>query len=334
MRPESPRLSEVLTFENLIAAAQRASRGHRKAADVAVFLTDIEREVLGLEREIQSGLYGPQPWRTFQIRDPKPRIISAAAFRDRVVQHALCHVIEPVLEHDACPASFACRVGGGVKRALAHAHDCVRHNRYALKLDIRHFFETLDHSVLRRLLWRRIKDPGLRDLINVFIDAGAPGSAAGRGLAIGNLTSQHFANFYLGPLDRHLQRGLQVPGQARYMDDLLIFGASSEQLWRVHNSVDQFVRMHLDLELKTTVTCVLQTSEGVSFLGFRIWPSVVRFDRSRRKRWLRQLNTLQRGLDSGSLSDDYVQRSAASQIGWSMHADTRALARAWVRRLA
>lgn len=334
MRPEGPCFEQVASFEALVAAARRASRGHRRDPSVAHFLSDVEREVLQILRELRAGTYRPAPWRTFRIRDPKPRTISAAAFRDRVVHHALCSALEPVLEHDAHPASFACRRGGGVLKALRHAHALVRKAPWALKFDVRHFFETLDHRVLRRLLWRRIADPRVRALLDVFIDAGAPGSSPGKGLPIGNLTSQHFANFYLGPLDRHLARGLRVAGQARYMDDVLVFGSSKAEVWAAHEAVACFVHERLQLDLKHEVTRVLPVHEGVPFLGFRLWPSVVRFDAARRRRWYRKMNALQRGLDAGLLDGEDAERIASSLVGWSMHGDTLALRRAWVRTLA
>jgi RNA-directed DNA polymerase len=334
MRPEPPTFERIATFDSLVRAARRAARGHHRDADVAHFLSDIEREVLQLERELVRGVYRPAPWRTFRIRDPKPRTISAAAFRDRVVHHALCSAVEDTLEHDAHPASFACRVGGGVLRALHHTRTLVRSHAWALKLDILHFFESLDHAVLRRLLWRRVRDPDVRWLLDVFIDAGAPGSPPGKGLPIGNLTSQHFANFYLGPLDRHVARHRGAAGHARYMDDIVVVGKDKDELWDVHRSIDRFVRDRLCIELKAKVTRLAPVHEGVPFLGFVVWPSVTRFDPARRRRWYRKMNALQRGLDGRRCCVDDATRIASSLLGWSMHGDTLALRRAWARTRA
>ena len=332
MTRHEPDFERVASFGALVAAARRAARGHRGSADVADFLWNVEPEVLQLERELRARDYRPRPYRTFEIREPKPRTISAAAFRDRVVHHALCAALEPVLERGAVEWSFACRRGKGVLAALEHVQRLARSQPYALKLDVRHFFETLSHDVLKRLLARRVRDERLRWLYAVFIDAGAPGSEPGRGLPIGNLTSQHFANFYLGPLDRLVTRGLRAGGYCRYMDDVLVFADSKTSLWDWHRQIDELLRMRLDLELKNEVTRLLPVSEGIPFLGFVVFPGTIRFDRHRARRWRSRMRSLHRALDAGTLSEEDAQQAADSLIGWARHGDTFSLCRAWVAR--
>lgn len=332
MAKHEPCFERIACFPALVAAAERAARQHRRSPEVAGFLLELEPGVLQLERELRDGSYRPRPYRTFAIRDPKPRSISVAAFRDRVVHHALCAEIEPVLEAGAVPWSYACRKGKGLSAALAHVRRRVRHLPFALKLDVRHFFETLSHDVLKRLLARRIRDPRTRWLTERFIDAGAPGSEAGRGLPIGNLTSQHFANFYLGPLDRHLLRGLRVGGYCRYMDDVLIFAEDKKSLWHVHAEVDEFVRARLAIELKGELTRVIPVSEGVPFLGFVIFPGTVRFDPARARRWRSRMRLLDQEVARGRISDDDARQVADSLLGWARHGDTLAFRRAWVGR--
>lgn len=332
MPRDEPRFARVASFGPLVGAARRAARGHAGSREVGEFLLDLEPEVLALERELLEGTYRPRPYRTFRIRDPKPRTISAAAFRDRVVHHALCAEIEPALERGAIEASFACRPGKGVLAATQHARRLTLAYPCALKLDIRHFFETLSHSVLRRLLAVRIVDERLRDLIDIFVHAGAPGSLPGRGLPIGNLTSQYFANFYLGPIDRLVTRGLRAAGYCRYMDDMLVFDGSKSRLWEIHRQVAAFLRDRLDVELKDEVTRVVPVTEGVPFLGFVVFPGTVRFDPHRARRWRDRMRAIQRALDRGDLAEEDAQRAADSLIGWARHGDTRAFRRAWVAR--
>jgi hypothetical protein len=331
-RPNDPAFGQVASFMALVAAAHRAARTHMRSAEVADFLLDLEPQVLQLERELLDGTYCPRPYRTFFIREPKPRTISAAAFRDRVVHHALCRELEPVLEATSVPTSFACRKGGGVLAALRHVRRLARRHPYVLRLDILHFFETMDHGVLKRLLARRVHDPRLRQLLALFIDLGAPGSPPGRGLPIGNLTSQHFANFYLGPLDRMFIKGLGLKAHARYMDDMLIFAESREQLWHAWQLADAFVRERLGLALKPEVTRVLPVTSGVPFLGFVVFPGLIRMDPARVRRWRRKMGRLHSGLASGHLSEEQAQRSADSLLGWAAHGDTLAMRRSWVHR--
>lgn len=330
-RPE-PDFERVASFGLLVAAARRAAQGHRRSPEVADFLLELEPEVLALERELRAGTYRPRLYRTFSIRAPKPRTISAAAFRDRVVQHALCAELEPVIERGAVESSFACRRGKGVLAAIKHTQQLVRRQPYVLKLDVFHFFETLSHAVLERLLARRIRDERIRWLIGVFVQAGAPGSPAGRGLPIGNLTSQHFANFYLGPLDRLVTRGLRPGGYCRFMDDALVFEGSKEALWEAQRQIDELLRARLDIELKPEVTRVLPVSEGVPFLGFVVFPGMVRFDPRRARRWRSRMRAINRALDQDAISEEDAQRAADSLIGWARHGDTFSFRRAWVAR--
>ena len=329
---QEPSFARVASFPALVRAAQDASRGHRRSPEVADFLLEVEVNCLALERELLDGTYLPGPYHTFHSRDPKPRLISAAPFRDRVVHHALCAEIEPALERGAAPESFACRKGKGTLAALCHARAMSRRFRYVLKLDVRHFFQTARHNVLRRLLRRRIRNPGLTRLIDRILDAGAPGSPAGRGLPIGNLTSQHFANFYLGPVDRLAKRELRPGGYCRYMDDVLVFGQHKPPLWDAHQRVRDLMEGSLGLALRGEVTRLAPVTEGIPFLGFRIFPGTVRFDRRGRSRWLRRMGDLERALDAGRLDEDDAARSAASLVGWAMHGHTLMLRRAWVRR--
>jgi len=332
MGSAEPTFERVANFAALVAAANRAARGHRRSLEVAEFMLNLEPEVFRIERELRAGTYGPRPYRTFAIRDPKPRLISVAAFRDRVVHHSLCAEIGPSLETGALPWSFACRSGKGVSAALLHARKLVRRFPYALKLDVRHFFETLSHGVLEELLRPRIRDPRLAGLTRTFVDAGAPGSAPGCGLPIGNLTSQYFANFYLDPLDRRIVRGLRIAGYCRYMDDVLLFANSKSELWSALNSVERFVHESLALRLKSEVTRLIPAGEGVPFLGFVIYPGTVRFDPARARRWRARMRALSHALDLGSLTEEHAQEIAGSLDGWACHGNTLAFRRAWVAR--
>jgi RNA-directed DNA polymerase len=330
-RPVPPHFGQVADFSVLVRSARRAAKNKPMSNECARFLLDIERECLVLREELLAGSYQPRPFRTFRIRDPKPRTISAAAFRDRVVHHALCDAVVPILEYDASPMSFACRVGGGQLRALQACQTLVRTHGYVLTLDIEHFFETLHHATLERLLRPRLgHDEALMRLATTFVRAGAPGSDEGRGVPIGNLTSQHFANFYLGPLDRHLVRGLGLP-MVRYMDDIRIFANSSKSLWAAELKVRAFVESRLQLRLKSRITRVIPVSEGVPFLGFRVYGTMCPFDNGRRRRYIRRVRELMSAMDCEG-DERALQTSATSLHGWSLHGTTRSLTCSVVQR--
>ena len=200
----------VADFSMLRRSAIAAAKGKRLSPPAAQFMVDLERECLRLESELQAEEWRPGPFRCFRIYDRKPRLISAAPFRDRVVHHAVSAVMEPSLEAYAVSASYACRKGKGTHAALRKAREHCRSGVYFLKLDVRKYFPSVDHRVLEELLVRRFKDRRLLDLLRLIVRHGPPGSPNGRGLPIGNLTSQHFANLYLGRLDHFVKEELRI----------------------------------------------------------------------------------------------------------------------------
>lgn len=323
----------AIDFGNLRACARRAARGKTARAEVAGFLMDLETEVLRLQRELRDREYRPGPYRTFWVRDPKPRTISAAPFRDRVVHHAVCAALEPVLERYSICHSYACRKGKGTLAALGHARAIARRYPYFLKIDVRRFYETVDHGVLRALLRRRIKDRRLLALLDVIIDAGAPGSEPGKGLPIGNLTSQHLANLYLGALDHHIKERLRVRGYCRYMDDCLLGAHDRATLRRWHDRVREHLTEALCLALRGEATILAPVGEGVPWLGFRVWPHLVRLDPRSKRRFRARMREVDRRLRQGALDEDAAVRSATSLVGWAEHADTHRLRTSFVARL-
>ncbi|MGB8648719.1 MAG: hypothetical protein WCF84_26010 [Anaerolineae bacterium] len=205
--------SLITEFENLHHAYKRAARGKRRNPSVATFEFDLEKNLLDLRRELETETYRPGSYHNFWIYDPKPRLISAAPFRDRVVHHALCQVVEPLFERRFIDDSYACRVKKGTHAAIDRAQEFARRYPYVLQLDLEHFFPLMDHAVLRVELARVIGDPAVLRLADRILDSGAaihagaydPPFFAGddlfaalkpRGLPIGNLTSQFWGNVY------------------------------------------------------------------------------------------------------------------------------------------
>ena len=206
--------AEITSWENLLLAYRRASRGKRGRPDVAAFEHRLEDNLVALRCELREQRYRPGPYASFYIHEPKRRLISAAPFRDRVVHHALCNVIEPLFERSFIAESYANRIGKGTHQALDRAQHHARRYRYVLQLDIRQFFPSIDHAILKALLARKVDDPDVRWLIDQVLDSGRGVLAEEyrmvyfegddllavlrpRGLPIGNLTSQFWANVYL-----------------------------------------------------------------------------------------------------------------------------------------
>jgi retron-type reverse transcriptase len=212
----------------------------------------MENELLRIREELRNKTYKPKPLRIFRIREPKVREIGASDFRDRVVHHAVCNVIEPILERGYIHHSYACRVGKGTHRAVRQAQIFGRKNRYYLKCDIKHYFASIDRDILKEIIVRKLKDPDLIWLLNTIIDR-APSDQPEKGIPIGSLTSQHFANLYLDRLDHYIKDYLRVKSYLRYMDDFILFCDEKTDLHSLHISIRNFLHDELELELKCIV---------------------------------------------------------------------------------
>ncbi|PKO60370.1 MAG: RNA-dependent DNA polymerase, partial [Betaproteobacteria bacterium HGW-Betaproteobacteria-17] len=242
---------EVTAFANLLLAFRKARRGKRGRPAVAAFEYDLESNVLALQAELRDGSYRPGPYASFTIHEPKRRLISAAPFRDRVAHHALMNVIGPLFERQFIFDTYANRVGKGTHAALDRCTEYMRRFEYVLPLDVRQFFPAIDHAVLLNILGRTIADERTLELAARII-AGGVGVQAHeydmvyfpsddlfavnrpRGLPIGNLTSQFWANVYLNGLDHCVKRELKCRGYVRYVDDVLLFADDKVTLhaWR------------------------------------------------------------------------------------------------------
>ena len=164
--------AQVVSFENLYWAAREAARGKRGHPDVAAFEFCLEANLLRLQEDLSTKRYRPLPYDSFRIHDPKPRLISAADFRDRVVHHALVRVIEPIFERSFIADSYANRVGKGTHHALDRCQEFARRYRYVLQCDVRQFFPAVDNAILRGILARKIGDPDVMWLVNLILSSG------------------------------------------------------------------------------------------------------------------------------------------------------------------
>jgi retron-type reverse transcriptase len=313
----------IVTFENLMSAAQKAFRGNKKyKGRGAAFYLYLEPELLALEEKLRSGTYRPVPYNTFAIYEPKQRHISASDFRDRVVHHAICNLLEPLLDRGMIFDSYACRVGKGAHAAVKRAQTFARRFRYVLKCDIRKYFETIDHDILKQILARKIKDPKLLDLLSVIIDHAVPEYAPGKGLPIGALTSQLFANLYLSELDHLMKDELRIAGYLRYMDDFLTFSQTKTKLHNILLLIREFVTDRLLLELKEDTILVTPVSQGIPFLGFRVFPGLIRLDRRHLIKFQRKIRAREQAYQHGEIEEEMLVRSVNSMIAHIAHANT------------
>ena len=327
MRRAKNLFDQVVSFKNLLLASKRALSGKKNRIRAASFSFHLENEILALQEELKAKTYQPRDYSIFEIQDPKVRKICSSDLRDRVVHHAVCGILESFLEKRLIFDTYACRVGKGSHAALKRCQQLTRQNHYFLKCDVRKFFESIDHEILKKLLRRIFKDQRLLDLLDQIIDHPVPGNQLGRGLPIGNLTSQHFANLYLGELDHFLKDRLRVKSYLRYMDDFLIFGNDLQFLHNILNQVRTFLKNELKLELKEKVTRIAPVTEGVPFLGMRVFKNLIRLQRPNLIRFRKKLKQLESDYQSGIVTEEQLICSMNSRIAHLSHANTFSLRR-------
>jgi retron-type reverse transcriptase len=227
------------------------------------------------------------------------------------VHHAICNLIEPILERSLIHHSYACRTGKGTHRAIRQAQIFSRKYQYFLKCDIRKYFESIDHTILKEILARKFKDADLIWLLNIIIDS-AQSKEAGKGIPIGSLTSQHFANLYLDRLDHYVKDSVRINGYLRYMDDFILFGDEKSELHLLHSSIRNLLKDQLNLGLKEKATVIAPVLEGVPFLGFRIFPNLIRIRHENKKRVLNTLKSKNDAFQYGNLSEEKYSQSLMS----------------------
>lgn len=288
---------QIAEMENLEVAFWKAQRGKSGKSDVRIFREHLHENLQGLREELLSGDVRFCGYHTFMIRDPKERMICAVDFRERVLHHAIINVCEPVFESYQIYDSYACRKGKGMDPCLNRARSfCGKYGWY-LKLDVHKYFDSVHHDILLRLLGRRFKDADLLHLFSRIVESYE--LEPDRGLPIGNLTSQYFANLYLGSLDHVVKEVWRVPGYVRYMDDMVLFGDDKKQLTALEMKVREYLREALALELNPSQ--LNRTSCGVPYLSYRIHSWGLRLSEKAKRRF-RQKIAIANRLESSELA--------------------------------
>jgi RNA-directed DNA polymerase len=320
----------IVDWSNLLLAARKAQKGKRFRDNVLAFNYNLEQEVFKLQSELQSKTYQPGKYRSFRIYDPKPRLISAAPYRDRVVHHALCNIIVPLVEKSFIHDTYANRIGYGTHRALARFIKFARSSRYILQCDIKKYFPSIDHEILKQIIRRKIKCQDTLWLIELIIDSSNPQETVieyfpgddlltpilrRHGLPIGNLTSQFFSNLYLSNFDHFIKEKLGVKKYLRYVDDFALFSDDQEFLVQARQEIEQYL-VNLRLKAHPIKSQLFETRHGANFVGFRVLPDRVRVRNDNLRRARRRFKQLQVDYGRGEVSfKDLLQRLQS----WSAH---------------
>lgn len=288
---------ELISITNLFNAYKKASKGKRSRPDVAAYEFNLENNLFSLRDELADGTYKHGTYHSFSIHDPKRRLISAADFKDRIVHHSLVSVLEPEYEKIFLPNSFANRIGKGTHKALKTCSTLMKKYKYYLFMDVVQFFPSIDHQKLLKLMEEVVNDEKTMQLCQCILKSGEkvleseydlvwfPGDDLfavnrPRGLPIGNMTSQFWANVYLNPLDHLLESDLNCPTWLRYVDDIVVFSNSKNDLHKIKENVVNFLSS-LRLVIHEGSAQPTPVSQGLTFLGFRLFPGYMRLKRKK-----------------------------------------------------
>lgn len=322
---------ELCTYENLFLAFKKARKHKTLKSYVIDFEKDLENNLKQLQHELLAETYKPAPLKTFVVRDPKTRKISKSHFRDRVVHHAICNIIEPIFQKTFIYDSFANQKGKGVHAALKRFDTFKRKvsknntkTCYVLKADIKHYFETVDHKILIRIISKKVKDEKLINLIRMIL-ANHKSKVFGKGMPLGNLTSQFFANVYLSELDYFVKHKLKVKYYLRYVDDFVILYYSKRILKNYKNKINKFIKENLKVELHPEKSKIKAICCGVSLLGFRVFYYHKLLRKSNIRKFLKRFLQLREKYLKKIIDFEAISEFLTGWFGYAMHANTHGL---------
>lgn len=317
-------LEAMADYGNVQKAYNKAKKCKRYRKDVLIFTNDKEGNLDKVREDIKSLAYEPSEYRYFKVFEPKERQIMALPFYDRVVQHAINNVLEPIFNKRFIFHSYACRKSKGMHSASDELQKTLYgwkkyhpdQTLYAIKADIHHYFQSIDHEILKAELRKVIKDAGVLELTDRIIDHNGQ-MPDGVGIPVGNLTSQLFANIYLNRLDQYIKHTLGAKDYRRYMDDFIILSPDKEQLRRWLADIERFLREELKLEFNPKTT-ILAAKNGIDFVGYKHRGTHKKVRRDSIKRIKRTIKKC----ESGKITKEQLQKSIKSWTGHAAHADS------------
>lgn len=300
----------IISIDNILLADEIARRGKSKQTGIIKFDLDFELNIANIYREFATNTYSTSTYKTRVIYERKERIISILPYKDRIVHHAIMNILEPIFVSTFTSDSYSCIKGKGVHKA-SEALQCALKDKantsYYLQIDIKKFYPSIDHDILKLLLRKKIKDKEILALLDGIIDSA-------HGLPIGNYLSQYLANFYLTYFDHWLKEQKQVKYYFRYADDIVILASSKEYLHRVLTGVTRYLKNKLNLEVKGNYKISPVTDKiGINFVGYIHYRNHI---------WIRK-NTKQnfaRKIKSGISNP-----SKQSHLGWLKHCNAKHL---------
>jgi retron-type reverse transcriptase len=319
----------ITSKETFFTAWEEFRKGKQARKDVQEFERRLEQNLFALHRELVAGMYQHQPYSAFTICDPKERRIHKASVRDRILHHAVFSILNPVFEPTFIAHSFSCQKGKGTHKAVNALNRMLRSVSrngtrpcFVLKCDVHQFFASVDHDTLLSVIENRVKDEKvielMREIIGSFV-ANKPSLFGLKGIPIGNLTSQLFANVYLNELDQYIKHVLRIKRYVRYTDDFVVVAGTYEELEVILTFIRSFLRGHLHLDLHPHKVTIRKYGQGIDFLGYVLLPHHRMLRTKTKRRMVRKLTERVENYKAGQLSPDSVEQSLQSYLGVLSH---------------
>ena len=313
-------IGDIASYTHLAAAFLKAKKGKSHSPAVAAFALHLDRNIEKIRNKL---LYETAPigeYTHFTIHDPKKRIIHAVSFKDRVLHHGVMHFLESIIDKALLPTVYACRKGKGKLKAVLRVQYFCRRYPWYVKIDIRKYFDSIDHGILYNLLRKKIKGREVLGVIWRIINSYQ--TEPGKGLPIGTLPSQYFANFYLHSVDRFITERTGARGYVRYMDDIIWWCDTRGEAKASLAGVRQFIHNTVHLELKESIQ-INRSVRGVTFCGFRVLPGTIRLTRRKKKLYKSGLRKWEQAYVSGAIDQYKLQAACDAVHSAAIHAKSR-----------
>ncbi|MBI4946552.1 MAG: reverse transcriptase [Bacteroidetes bacterium] len=312
-------IEKVADPDNLRLAYWKAQKGKEAKPEIIKYLRELETNLQIIRKQILSGSIEIGNYRLFTIYDPKERQICAAPFAQRVLHHALMNICHPYLEKKQIFDSYASRLCKGTYAALNRAASFTNKYTWFLKLDVRKYFDNINHVILKEQLSNMFKDERLLQIFYAIIDSYEVSD--GKGLPIGNLTSQYFANHYLSVADHFVKEKLEIPAYVRYMDDMVLWHNDKNTLLEKGKIFEMFISKELDLKLKPF--CFNSNNESLQFLGYLLHKNKIQLAQRSKRRFINKITLFEHKLKDGLLSQKEYQQHVLPLVSFTQYAEAR-----------
>lgn len=321
-----PNLYEkAIDYNNLKESYKRTQQGKRKyRKEAIIFDMARERNLVNIWRELKNQTYTPGDYIEFKVYEPKERIIHAPRIRDKIVQFAAHTVLQDIYYNKFISSSYACLVKRGTHKAVQKVQHNMRYVKYKygdgwiLKMDVKKYFYSINRDILKQILRKKIKDDKFLNLLGKIIDSSPEGE---KGIPLGNVTSQDFANVYLNEVDQYAKRYLGLKRYVRYMDDIIVVLKTKEEAQRAKEDITKFLNERLDLQTNSK-TRIFPIAQGVNAYGFKIFTTHKLVRDTSKAAMKRRIKAMDRKVQNGQMTEKEVQQSVNSWLGHARHSNS------------